>query len=89
MIRFPEIDLKDRNIRIMVFVITLLLLFFNNFETKTLLSILVIIVIVNLFVLINQDNPPELNLVFLGNFQNFLLNPYVCNLNKNIIQIKI
>ena len=45
MINFPEIDLKNKNIRIIIFVLSLLLFFLNNFETKTLVSILVLFVI--------------------------------------------
>ena len=47
MINFPEIDLKNKNIRVIIFILALLLFFFNNFETKTLVSILVIFVIIN------------------------------------------
>jgi len=47
MINFPEIDLKNKNIRVIVFILILLMMFFNNFETKTLLSILVVFVVIN------------------------------------------
>ena len=47
MINFPEIDFKNKDIRVIVFFITILLFFFNNFETKTLVSILVIFVLIN------------------------------------------
>ena len=47
MIHFPEIDLKNKNIRVIIFILAILLFFFNNFETKTLVSILVIFVIIN------------------------------------------
>ena len=47
MINFPEIDLKNKSIRVMIFILAIFLFFLNQFETKTLLSILVIIVIIN------------------------------------------
>jgi len=55
MIQFPEIDLKNRNIRIIIFIMILFLFFLNSFETKTLLSILVLFVIINQYETI-KDN---------------------------------
>ena len=55
MIHFPEIDLKDKNMRVMLFILVLLLFFFNNFEIKTLVSILVIIVIINQYTIIKEN----------------------------------
>ena len=46
MINFPEIDLKNRNIRIIIFIISIFLFFLNNFETKTLVSILVMFIMI-------------------------------------------
>ena len=47
MINFPEIELKDKNILIIIFVITLMLFFFNYLDIKVLISILVIFYIIN------------------------------------------
>ena len=55
MINFPEIDLKNKNIRIIIFVLSLLLFFLNNFETKTLVSILVLFVIINQYSTIKEN----------------------------------
>ena len=52
---FPEIDLKNQNVRIILFVLSVLLFFFNNFETKTLVSILVIFVIINQYTTIKEN----------------------------------
>tara|TARA_Y100000817_G_scaffold295601_1_gene270482 strand:- start:1648 stop:2319 length:672 start_codon:yes stop_codon:yes gene_type:complete len=46
MINFTEIDLKNKN-RIIIFILSLFLFFLNHFETKTLVSILVMIIIIN------------------------------------------
>ena len=46
MINFTEIDLKNKN-RIIIFILSLFLLFLNHFETKTLVSILVMIILIN------------------------------------------
>ena len=55
MINFPEIDLKNKNIRVIIFVLSLLLFFLNNFETKTLVSILVLFVIINQYSTIKEN----------------------------------
>ena len=55
MMNFPEIDLKNQNVRIILFVLSVLLFFFNNFETKTLVSILVIFVIINQYTTIKEN----------------------------------
>tara|TARA_B100000214_G_scaffold58799_1_gene38092 strand:+ start:12271 stop:12948 length:678 start_codon:yes stop_codon:yes gene_type:complete len=55
MIKFPEIDLKNINIRVIIFILSIFLFFLNNFETKTLVSILVIIVVINQYSTI-KDN---------------------------------
>ena len=55
MMNFPEIDLKNQNVRIIFFVLSVLLFFFNNFETKTLVSILVIFVIINQYTTIKKN----------------------------------
>ena len=47
MINFTEIDLKNKNNRIIIFILSLFLLFLNHFETKTLVSILVMIILIN------------------------------------------
>ena len=47
MINFPEIELKDEKILVIIFIITLLLFFFNYLDIKVLVSILVIIFIIN------------------------------------------
>jgi|TARA_Y100000389_G_C17261758_1_gene413387 hypothetical protein len=47
MINFPEIELKDKNILIIIFVIALMLFFFNYLDIKVLISILVIFYIIN------------------------------------------
>ena len=71
MINFTEIDLKNKN-RIIIFILSLFLLFLNHFETKTLVSILVMIILINQYSslkenigtkLINnkQKSPPLIN----------------------------
>ena len=55
MMNFPEIDLKNQNVRIIFFALSVLLFFFNNFETKTLVSILVIFVIINQYTTIKKN----------------------------------
>ena len=55
MIKFPEIDLKSINIRVIIFILSIFLFFLNNFETKTLISILVLIVVINQYSTI-KDN---------------------------------
>ena len=55
MMNFPEIDLKNQNVRIIFFALSVLLVFFNNFETKTLVSILVIFVIINQYTTIKKN----------------------------------
>ena len=55
MINFPEIDLKNKNIRIILFILSLFLFFLNNFETKTLVSILVLFVIINQYSTIKEN----------------------------------
>jgi len=47
MINFAKIDLKNKNNRIIIFILSLFLLFLNHFETKTLVSILVMIILIN------------------------------------------
>ena len=49
MINFPEIDLKNKNIRVLFFISILLLFFLNRLETNTLLSIIVMIVLINYY----------------------------------------
>ena len=49
MINFPEIDLKNKNIRVLFFVSILLLFFLNRLETNTLISIIVMIVLINYY----------------------------------------
>lgn len=49
MIQFPELDLKNTNIQITIFFLGMLFLFFGNFNTNFLLSILVIILLINQF----------------------------------------
>lgn len=72
MINFTEIDLKNKNNRIIIFILSLFLLFLNHFETKTLVSILVMIILINQYSslkenigtkLINnkQKSPPLIN----------------------------
>tara|TARA_B100000686_G_scaffold353623_1_gene459985 strand:+ start:2404 stop:3081 length:678 start_codon:yes stop_codon:yes gene_type:complete len=55
MINFPEIDLKNKDIRIIIFLLLLFLFFLNNFETKTLVSILVLFVIINQYPKIKEN----------------------------------
>jgi hypothetical protein len=47
MINFPEIDLKDRTILIVIFIFSIVLLFFQYFETKFLLGLLVFLYLIN------------------------------------------
>ena len=49
MINFPEIDLKDKKVLVIIFVLSLMFFFFNFLETKALVSILVILLIINQF----------------------------------------
>ena len=55
MIYFPEIDLKNKNIRIILFILIILFLFLNHLETRALLSILVVFVIINQFSLAKEN----------------------------------
>ena len=55
MIQFPELDLKDVKIQITIFFLGMLLLFFGNFNTNFLLSILIIILLINQFSEVKQN----------------------------------
>ena len=46
MINFPEIDLKDRNILILIFIFSVVLLFFQYFETNFLLGLLIFLYLI-------------------------------------------
>ena len=47
MINFPEIDLKNKNTLVTIFILTILLFFLNFLEVKALVSILVVFILVN------------------------------------------
>jgi len=47
MIQFPELDLKNTKVRVIIFFLAMLFLFLSNFNTNYLLSILVIILLIN------------------------------------------
>ena len=47
MINFPEIDLKDRTILIVIFIFSIVLLFFQYFETNFLLGLLIFLYLIN------------------------------------------
>jgi len=49
MIYFPEIDLKEKNIMVIIFVLSMLIIYFQYFDTNVLLSILIILYIINEF----------------------------------------
>ena len=49
MIQFPELDLKNTKIRIILFFLAMLFLFISNFSTNNLLSIVVILLLINQF----------------------------------------
>lgn len=49
MINFPEIDLKNEKIRVIIFVLSVMLFFFSQFNEKTLLSIIVIFIVINYY----------------------------------------
>ena len=90
MMNFPEIDLKDKNIRVVIFILMLLMMFFNNFETKTLLSILVVFVVINQYS-ITKKNITE-NIVYnynksgLINFTKALASKYTKNgIRSNVV----
>jgi hypothetical protein len=55
MINFPEIELKDNKILVIIFIITILLFFFNYLDIKVLVSIIVIIVIINQYSSIKKN----------------------------------
>ena len=55
MINFPEIDLKNKNMKIILFLLIIFLFFLNNLEIKGLLSILVLIIIINQFSLTKKN----------------------------------
>ena len=68
MINFPEIDLKNKNILVTIFILTILLFFLNFLEVKALVSILVVFILVNQYStlkknvdekIINQGNKPK------------------------------
>jgi hypothetical protein len=81
MIKFPEIDLKNKNIRIILFLLSCFLFFLNRFETNTLLSIIVMILIINQYTetkknidekVINHKKEGELLLNYNNKIENFL-----------------
>ena len=47
MINFPEINLKNKNTLVTLFILTTLLFFLNFLEVKVLVSILVVFILVN------------------------------------------
>ena len=55
MINFPEIELKNEKVLIIIFVFTILLFFFNYLEIKALISIIVIIFIINQYSSIKKN----------------------------------
>ena len=68
MINFPEIDLKNKNTLVTLFILTILLFFLNFLEVKALVSILVVFILVNQYStlkknvdekIINQGNKPK------------------------------
>ena len=55
MIHFPEIDFKNKSIRIILFLIVVILFFLNNLGTNALLSILVLFIFINQFSLAKKN----------------------------------
>lgn len=49
MINFPEIDLKNEKVKVILFFLGVMLFFFNQFQEKTLLSIIVIFIVINFY----------------------------------------
>lgn len=49
MINFPEIDLKNEKVRVMIFLIIIFIFFLNRFDIKTLVSIIIVFIIINNF----------------------------------------
>ena len=55
MIHFPEIDFKNKSIRIILFLLVVILFFLNNLGTNALLSILVLFIFINQFSLAKKN----------------------------------
>mgnify|MGYP001262958121 FL=1 len=81
MIHFPEIDFKNKNTLITVFILLILLFFLNNLTTKLLISILVLFFIINQYgeikknisqKIINQGNKNKPILNYNNNIENIL-----------------
>ena len=94
MINFPEIDLKNTDIRVLIFILSLFLFFFNRFELKTLVSIIVVFLIINYYSETKKILKEKMllkNKNILLNYNNKienLLNPKILKLNKNV-KVKI
>ena len=81
MINFPEIDLKNKKIRVIIFILAILLFFLNNLETNTLVSILIVFVMITQYStmkeninskIINQKETSPLLLNYNNKMENLL-----------------
>ena len=81
MINFPEIDLKNKKIRVIIFILAILLFFLNNLETNTLVSILIVFVMITQYStmkeninskIINQKETSPLLLNYNNKIENLL-----------------